>query len=45
MLGVRSQIADVGLGVTAGSVQQHQHRLARIAGTQVAGPDSAVASR
>ena len=39
MLGVRREIADVGLGVAAGSVQQHQHRLAgrRL---QVAGADS-----
>ena len=41
MLGVRVQIADVCLGVTAGSVQQHQHRLAGIAGTQVAGSHAA----
>ena len=27
--------------MAAGSVQQHQHRLARITGAQIAGPDSA----
>ena len=37
MLGMRAQIADVGLGVAAGSVQQHQYRLAGITGAQIAG--------
>jgi hypothetical protein len=41
MLGVRAQVADVGLGVAAGSVQQDQHWLGRVAGAQIAGPDSA----
>ena len=41
VLAVRRQIAHVGLGVATGTVQQHQHRLARIAGAQKAGPDSA----
>ena len=40
VLRVRRQVADVGLGVATGSVQQHQHRLAGIAGAQIAGPDS-----
>ena len=38
VLGVRRQVTDVGLGMTAGSVQQYQDRLARLAGMQVAGP-------
>ena len=40
MLGVRLEVADVCLGVTAGAVQQHQRRLAGIAGMQVAGAHS-----
>ena len=41
MLGVRLEVADVRLGVAAGSVQQHQRGFARIAGVQVAGAHSA----
>ena len=40
MLGVRLEVADVRLGVTAGSVQQHQHRFVLVTGVQVAGADS-----
>ena len=41
MLGVRLEVADVGLGVPARPVQQHQRRLAGVAGVQVAGAHSA----
>ena len=41
VLAVHRQVAHVGLGVATRTVQQHQHRLARIAGTQKAGPNSA----
>ena len=40
MLGVRFEIADVGLGVSAGPVQQEQHRPAGLTGMQIAGPDT-----
>ena len=40
MLGVCLEVADVRLGVPAGSVQQHQHRLVGVTGVQVAGADS-----
>jgi hypothetical protein len=36
MLGVSLQVAEVGLGMATGSVQQHQHRKAWIAGMQIA---------
>lgn len=41
MLSVRLQIAHVGLGVSAGPVQQDQHRLVWIAGAEIPGADSA----
>ena len=41
VLGVRLEVADVGLGVAAGPVQQHQRRLARVACVQVAGAHAA----
>lgn len=40
VLGVRLEIADVRLGVPAGPVQQHQDRLPRLPGVQVAGASS-----
>ncbi|EUA25445.1 hypothetical protein I548_3531 [Mycobacterium intracellulare] len=40
MIRMGGQVAHVGLGVTAGSVQQNQHRLAGVPGPQVAGPYS-----
>lgn len=36
MLGVCLEVADVGLGVTAGSVQEDQRRPVGVAGVQVA---------
>ena len=41
VLGVRLEVADVGLGMTARPVQQHQRRLARIARVQVPGANTA----
>ena len=41
VLGVRLEVADVGLGVAARPVQQHQRRLARIARVQVPGANPA----
>ena len=40
MLGVGREVPDVRLGVATGSVQQHQHRLARVTGPQIASPHS-----
>jgi hypothetical protein len=37
VLGVRFQVAHVSLGMAAGTVQQHQGRLARVTGVQIAG--------
>jgi hypothetical protein len=37
VLGVRGEVADVGLGVAGDAVQHQQHRLRVIAGVQVAG--------
>ena len=37
VLGVRGEVADVGLGVPGDAVQHQQHRLRRVAGVQVAG--------
>jgi hypothetical protein len=41
VLRVRFQVADVGLGVAARAVKEHQHRLAGVAGVQIAGAHSA----
>ena len=40
VLGVGFQVAHVCLGVTAGTVQKHQRRLAGVTGVQVAGAHS-----
>ena len=41
MLGVRFEVADIRLSVTAGTVQQDQRRRGRITGMQIAGPHTA----
>ena len=41
VLGVRLEVADVGLGVATRPVQQYQCRLARVARVQVAGANPA----